>query len=231
MSKSNITFIQTAFIRALIFVFCISCEGQNQTNSSKDNVKSETKDTVASPRPNTPDFHSKYEYADSMSKRLVIQNSFPKGGGYMNPEGKRYPYTVYYTQITNETMNPVELKINFPIDSFEFPLSSGNYMKLLIPSDTMTLDKVSLYDYGLSIKTFLETGTNKSYSMNRTVNPNESTAFYVVIRSNKGVDGALRTGLSMKGQNLFYTISAYKSTTGHPLMNKEEINCGSINFK
>ncbi|WP_395044336.1 hypothetical protein [Flavobacterium sp.] len=103
-------------------------------------------------------------------------------------------------------------------------------MRLLLPSDTMTIEKEPLYDYGLPIKSFLDTGINKSYSLKRTINPKESTTFYVVLLSNKGVDGTLRTGLSLKGQNLFYKISAYKSINGHPLMDEKEINCGSINL-
>jgi hypothetical protein len=173
----------------------------------------------------------KYEYADSMGKRLIIHNSFPKSGGsYTDPKGKKYVYAVFWTRITNETINPIELTIDFPLDSFEITSSSDNYMKLLLPSDTMTIDKEPLYDYGLPIKSFLDTGINKSYSLKRTINPKESTAFYVVMLSNKGVDGTLRTGLSLKGQNLFYKISAYKSISGHPLMDEKEINCGSINL-
>jgi hypothetical protein len=173
----------------------------------------------------------KYEYADSMGKRLIIHNSFPKSGGsYTDPNGKKYVYAVFWTRITNETINPIELTIDFPLDSFEITSSSDNYMKLLLPSDTMTIDKEPLYDYGLSIKSFLDTGINKSYSLKRTINPKESTAFYVVMLSNKGVDGTLRTGLSLKGHNLFYKISAYKSISGHPLMDEKEINCGSINL-
>jgi hypothetical protein len=185
----------------------------------------------------------KYEYADSMGKRLIIHNSFPKSGiNYTDPNGKKYIYAVFWTQITNETINPIELKIDFPLDSFEFPLSSENYMKLLIPSETMTLDKASLTDYGLAVKSFLDTGINKSYSLKRTINPKESTAFYVVTLSNHGSGtlsnhgsgGALRTGLSLKGQNLLYKISVYnnsRSTPELPLMDEKEINCGSINLK
>lgn len=172
-----------------------------------------------------------YEYADSMGKRLIIHNSFPKSRiNYTDPNGKKYIYAVFWTQITNETINPIELKIDFPLDSFEFPLSSGNYMKLLIPSDT--LDKASLSDYGLAVKSFLDTGINKSYSLRRTINPKESTAFYVVTLSNHGSGGALRTGLSLKGQNLLYKISVYNNSTSEiPLMDEKEINCGSINLK
>ncbi len=174
----------------------------------------------------------KYEYADSMGKRLIIYNSVPKGGiNHTDPNGKKYIYAVFWTQITNETINPIELKIDFPLDSFEFPLSSGNYMKLLIPSDTMTLDKASLSDYGLAVKSFLDTGINKSYSLKRTINPKESTAFYVVPLSNHGSGGALRTGLNLKGQNLLYKISCYSMTSDLSLRDKKEINCGSINLK
>ena len=197
----------------------ISC-GQD-SKSTPDTVDIETINSVRN-----------YEYADSMGKRLIIHNSVPKSKiNYTDPNGKKYNYAVFWTQITNETINPIELKIDFPLDSFEFPISSGNYMKLLIPSKTMTLDKASLADYGLAVKSFLDTGINKSYSLKRTINPKESTAFYVVTLSNHGSGGALRTGLSLKGQNLFYKISAYKMAPELPLMDEKEINCGSINLK
>jgi hypothetical protein len=173
-----------------------------------------------------------YEYADSMGKRLIIRNSVPNSKiHYTDPNGKKYNYAVFWTQITNETINPVELKIDFPLDSFEFPRSSGNYMKLLLPSETMTLDKASLSEYGLAVKSFLDTGINKSYSLKRTIKPKESTAFYVVTLSNHGSGGALRTGFRLKGQNLFYKISAYKMAPELPLIDEKEINCGSTNLK
>lgn len=81
-----------------------------------------------------------------MGNRLIIHNSFPKGGmKYTDPNGEVYGYVVFWTQITNETTNPIELKINFPLDSFEFPSPSGRYQKLLLPSDTMTIDKAPCF--------------------------------------------------------------------------------------
>ena len=95
--------------------------------------------------------HTQYEYIDSMDASLVIQNSFPKSGGnYTDPNGKKYIYAVFFTRIINETADPFELAIDFPKDSFEFPSSSCNYMKLLLPSDTVTNDKEPEYDYGLA---------------------------------------------------------------------------------
>ncbi len=149
-----------------------------------------------------------YEYIDSKGNRLIIHNSGPKGGmKYTDPNGEVYGYVGWWTQITNETVDPIELKIDFPIDSFEFPSSSGRYIKLLIPSDTMTVDKTSLPDFGLNIKSFLD---NHRFA---------------------GGSGGLRTGFGLKGQNLIYKISAYKLTPNLPLIEKKEISCGSINLK
>lgn len=204
---------------SLMFVFCTSC-GQSQTGSSKDNTTSETKDTVPSYRSDDPAIHTKYEYTVSAGERLVIQNSFPKAGPrYTDPNGKEYVYAVFWTRIINETGTPVEATIDFPVDSFPVPSSSGNYMKLLLPSDTMTIDKEPLYDYGLIIKSFLDNYRHRSSSLKRIVHPMSSIAFYVVALSNRGVDGILRTGLSLKEKDLFYRI------------NDKEIPCGSINFK
>lgn len=169
---------------------------------------------------NDKNIYTKYAYTDSNGANLVIQNSFPKSGiHYTDPNGKKYIYAVFWTRIINESNNPLELTIDFPLDSFAIPTSSGNYMKLLIPSDTMTMDKEPLYDYGLKIKPFLDKNRNKSSSLKRIINPKSSSAFYVVPLSNQGVNGTLRTEFSLKGQNLFYRI------------NDKEIPCGSIHFK
>ncbi len=200
-----------------------SCK--QHSKSTQDTVDIETYNSVRN-----------YEYADSMGNRLIIHNSFPKGGmKYTDPNGEVYGYVVFWTQITNETINPVELKINFPLDSFEFPSSSGRYQKLLLPSDTMTIDKAPFSSYGLNVKSFLDNHRFEASSLKRTINPKDSTAFHVVIFSKwkpiAGGSGSMRTGLSLKGQNLIYKISAYKLTHDLPLIDKVEISCGSINLK
>jgi hypothetical protein len=168
---------------------------------------------------NENNFYTKYQYTESNGARLIIQNSFPKSGiNYTDPHGKKYIYAVFWTRITNNTINPLELTIDFPLDSFEIPSSSGNYMKLLLPSDTLTIDKEPLNDYGLTVKSFLDSNRHKSSSLKRTINPKGSSAFYVVTLSNRGVNGTLRTGFSLKGQNLFYRV------------NDKEILCGKIDL-
>ena len=214
-----------------IIIFIIATTGlfscRQASKSTPDTVDIKTLDSTKNahsqkplPNYNDKDIYTKYEYTDSNGAYLIIQNSFPKSGiNYTDPNGKKYIYAVFWTQIINETVNPLELTIDFPLDSFEIPSSSGNYMKLLLPSDTMTIDKEPLYDYGLTIKSFLDNNRHKSSSLKRTINPKGSSAFYVVTLSNRGVGGTLRTGLSIKEQNLFYKI------------NDKEIPCGKINLK
>jgi hypothetical protein len=207
------------FALFLMPVFLTSC-GQNQTNAPKDNIKSETKDIVTSPGSNDPNVHTKYEYTDSIGKRLIIQNGFPRGGmKYTDPNGEVYGYVIFWTQIINETDNPLELNINFPVDSYEHPYLPGKYFKILVPADTMTIDKEPLYDYGLTIKSFLDNNRHQSSSLKRIINPKGSSTFYVVTLSNRGIGGIIRAGLSLKEQNLFYRI------------NDKEIHCGKINLK
>jgi len=196
-----------------------SCK--QRSKSTPDTVDIETLNSAKNVQ-NDKDIYTKYDYADSKGGRLIIQNSFPRGGTkYTDPKGEVYNYAVFWTRIINETNNPFELKIDFPVDSYEVPSLPGKYFKILVPPDTMTLKKEPLFNYGLTdLESFLDKSIHKSSSLNRTINPKESSGFYVVMLCLiEGAHGTMRTGLSLKGQNLFYRI------------NDKEINCGSINLK
>ena len=217
-------------MKKIIIVLILAITGlfscKQSSKSKPDAVGVETLDSTTNVKSQKPsakhsenNFYTKYEYNESNGARLIIQNSFPKSGiNYIDPNGKKYMYAVFWTRITNETINPIELTIDFPLDSFEIPSSSGNHMKLLLPSDTMTIHKEPLYDYGLTIKSFLDKNRHKPSSLKRTINPKGTSAFYVVTLSNRGVGGTLRTGFSLKGQNLFYIV------------NNKEILCGTIDL-
>jgi hypothetical protein len=70
-----------------------------------------------------------------------------------------YVYAVFWTRTINETDNPQELKIDFPVNSYEVPSLPGKYFKILVPPDTMTLDKEPLFNHGLTER--VSTITNK----------------------------------------------------------------------
>lgn len=130
-------------------------------------------------------------YASSTGKGITIQNSLPKGGGiapdgtqYFDSSGKSYAFAVFWTRIINETNTPLELNINFPADSFAIFTPPDSYLKLFLPTDTLTYDKLSSYNYGLTaIKSFLDTNFNKATKLQKTINPNEEHIFYVATLS------------------------------------------------
>ena len=214
-----------------MLVFCTSCGGQNKPGLPKENIKSETNEK----------YHTKYEYTDSNGKSLIIQNSFPRAELYTDPNGNEYAKAIYWTRIINETDDPLELTIDFPGDPYEFPSSVGSsvgiYYKLILPSDTLTRDKEDLYNYGLTdLDSIIVNSNQKPSSLKRTINPKESSGFYVVrlaIKPKSGWPtvkregnihrdsdyGTTLAGFSLKGQNLFYTL------------NGKEIPFGSINLK
>ncbi|MET4108159.1 hypothetical protein [Hymenobacter sp. UYP22] len=213
MKKSTITLLITA---AGLF----SCEQNSKPTSGAGGIENSASIKNAESTNILKRYiHTEYEYVDSTSTRIIIQNSLPKGGlNYIDPTGKIYIYAVFWTRIVNEADRPFDLAIDFPSDSFEFPPSSENYIKLLLPADTLTLAKAPSFDYGLAVKPFLDTGIHKSSSLRRTINPKEASSFYVVTLATHGVNGTLRTGLRIKGQQLFYKI------------NDKEITCGNINL-
>ncbi len=183
---------------------------------------------------NDKDIYSKYKYTDSNGKRILIQNGYPRGGiKYTDPNGNVCGYAAFWTRIMNETDSPLELTINFPINSFEISNFPGKYFKVLVPADTMTLDKFPLSIYGLTnVETFLDNNIIKPSSLKRTINSNESSGFYfLMLIFTEEATGMTRTELSLKGQDLFYKISRYSITKPVSLIDEKVICCGSINLK
>lgn len=212
----------------LLILVSLTCCGQNNTDLSNDSARSETKDVSTFGW-----IHTTYEYSDANGKRVIIQNSLPKGDRYTDANGNEYAKATFWTRIINETDDPLELTIDFSGESYKFPGSVGasgvRYYKLILHPDTLTRDKVDLYNYGLAdIKPFLDNRIDKPSSLKRTINPKESNGFYVVRlgivlksdvqRVKKDGSGVTRAGFSVKGQDVFWTL------------NGKAIRCGKINL-
>jgi hypothetical protein len=168
-------------------------------------------------------------YASSTGKGITIQNSGPKGGNiepetpYTDSTGKEYFFVAFWTRIINQTNTALEVKINFPGDSFPLSPPSDSYLKLLIPTDKMTVDKLRSYSYGLTgIKSFIDTNFNKTTALQKTIEPNEEHMFYIVAISYQA-GGPARSALILKEKELFYRITM---GSHGPL----EIPCGKIAF-
>ena len=117
------------------------------------------------------------------------------------------------------------MKIDLPKNSYEISNFPGKYFELFLPSDTMTLDKMPLPGYGLKdIESFLDNNIHKQSSHKRTINPKESSGFYfVMFIMTLEATGMTRSGLSLKGQDLFYKISRHGGKQGNTLIDEIEI--------
>ena len=125
-------------------------------------------------------------YTSSTGKGITIQNSVPKGGNiepetpYTDSTGKKYFFAAFWTRIINETNTPLELNIKFPADSFAIFNPPDSYLKLFLPTDTLTVDKLSKYNYGLTeLKSYLDDNFNKPTMLKKTIDPNEDHIFYI----------------------------------------------------
>jgi hypothetical protein len=169
-----------------------------------------------------PDFFVKeYVWATSYYGGVTIQSSVPKGGPYIDPNGESFGYRIFWTRILNETNAPLELTISF--NSFTISPSPDSFLKLFLPSDTMTLANTIAYDYGVDVKSFLDKSFSEPTMLLITIKPNEEYFFNIGALSNQG-SGVTRAELVLKGQDLFYKIVG-------PHLDPELIPCGHIVFK
>lgn len=167
-------------------------------------------------------FDTEFKYTDSAGKDVIIQNSGPKGAGnidgdrdinavrgYTDSTGTHYAYGIFWTRIINETTSPLELSIDFPADSLTIPPHPDNYFKLFLPPDTMTVDKLSSYNYGITgLRSFLDTNFNKPSVLQKTINPNEEYFFYIAMLNHvPDQRGPIRAGVVLEEQSLFYKVS------------------------
>lgn len=164
------------------------------------------------------------KYTDSAGKVVMVHNSFPKGGGgYTDSTGKKHSYVIFWTRVINESTTPLELAIKFPADPFTIFPSPDSHIRIFLPPDTMTLEKVPLGDYGLiNLQSFLDAGFNKPSMLQRTINPKEECFFYIPVLIHQA-RGTARAALVLKGQDLFFRISIAPYSALIP--------CGHLVFK
>lgn len=171
----------------LLFTICLTAKAQ--TSPTKNWVDSEVK------------------YTDSAGKAVMVHSSFPKGGGgYTDSTGKRYSYVIFWSRVINESASQLELTIKFPAAPFTIFPSPDSHIRIFLPPDTMTLEKVQLGDYGLNLKSFLDVGFNKPGILQRTINPKEEYYFYIPVLIYQA-RGTARAALVLRGQDLFFRIN------------------------
>lgn len=146
-------------------------------------------------------------HTDSIGKELVIHNSLPRGGGpVLNLGSKKYSYVVFFTRLVNESSKPLELSIQFPTDSFAIFRSHSSHVRIFLPADTMTLNKINSTDFGLTnLQSLLDKKLAGSKQLKKTIPPAGEWLFYSLVLINNA-QGTARSAYVVKGNDLFYKI-------------------------
>ena len=165
--------------------------------------------------------YSKVVYTSSSTKRTIITNSLPKGGGIVTYKGQEYNYFIFWTNVHNEALLPLDLKIKFPTTiSFK---SKESFAKVVFTKSNMTFDKVQEFDYGLTgILSLLNTESNQLKDLDIKIAPFKNYIFYSAIFIHK-TKWPVRAEYILKDKLLFYKITAGKDVVTVP--------CGSLGFK
>jgi len=161
-------------------------------------------------------------YTDSNGNVAKIIHSFPRGGGEVYKNGKKYSYVVFWTRVFNQSATPLELKVKFPeVTFFNWP---DDYIRIVLPKETMFMDKVHAFDYGLThLQSFLNDKSNQLNFLQKRINPNQEHIFYIIVFMHIKNWGPARAKFELKDQALFYKISMGADTTMIP--------CGHLYFK
>jgi hypothetical protein len=165
---------------------------------------------------------SEVKLMDSKDNTAMVTNSLPKGGGVVYQNGKKYGYVVFWTRMSNQSATPIELKLKFPDVTFFKPPES--YVKIVLPKESMNIEKEQLFDYGLTnLQSLINDESNQLSILKKKIGPKEDYFFYVTVFIHIDGNGSARAKFELNDKELFYKISMGSDTTLIP--------CGSLEFK
>ena len=158
---------------------------------------------------------SKIKYTDSKGNSVMMTNSLPKGGGVVYQNEKKYGYVVFWTRMSNQSATPIELKVKFP--EVTFFKSPDSYIKIVLPKETMKIEKEQLFDYGLTnFQSLLNDESNQLGILQKKISPKEDYLFYVTVFihiEGSGPAGPARAKFELNDKELLYKISIGSDTT------------------
>jgi hypothetical protein len=165
---------------------------------------------------------SEVKHTDSNGNSVMMTNSLPKGGGVVYQNEKKYGYVVFWTRMSNQSATPIELKVKFP--EVTFFKSPDSYIKIVLPKESMNIEKEQLFDYGLTnLQSILNDESNQLVILQKKIGPKEDYLFYVTVFIHIEGSGSARAKFELNDKELFYKISMGSDTTLIP--------CGSLDFK
>lgn len=133
---------------------------------------------------------------------------------------------IFWAIVTNESTTPLQLSIAFPADPITLFPWPDSHIRIFLPPDTMTVDKIPLYSYGLTnLQSSLDAGFDKPSMVQKTINPNEEYFVYVTVLIYKSqTTSSSRAALVLNGQDLSFRISV------SPGVDSIVIPCGKLAY-
>jgi hypothetical protein len=124
--------------------------------------------------------------------------------------------------MSNQSATTIELKVKFP--EVTFFKSPDSYIKIVLPKETMKIEKEQLFDYGLTnLQSILNDESNQLGILQKKIGPKEDYLFYVTVFIHIEGGGSARAKFELNDKELLYKISIGSDTTLIP--------CGSLEFK
>lgn len=187
-----------------VFLLYFYVNVQSQTNPTRNWIDSEIK------------------YTDSKGNLVNFTHGLPRGGGMVQKNGEKYSHVVFWTRIQNQSDKPIHLKIKFP--EVTYIKSPESYIEIVLPKATMSIEKLQLYDYGLTnMQSLLNNPSNQLSALQKIINPKEEYFFYTTVFLHTEWKGPARAKFELNKQDLFYKFSLGSDTTLIP--------CGILEFK
>lgn len=163
--------------------------------------------------------YSEDKYKDFKGNSVMISNSFPKGGGVVDNNGKNLGYRVFWNRIRNESISPIDFHVKFPEATFVKP--KGYPVKIVLPKENMKYEKIQLFDFGLTnLQSLFNDESNQLSFLDKKISPKEDYFFYVIMFIQE--TGTARAELILKGINMYYKIKVGSDSTLIP--------CGNLTY-
>lgn len=150
-------------------------------------------------------------YSTYTNDTLSVQTSYPKGGPYKGDfnSGFNPSYLVFVHRVKNYSNETIELNLSSNSSEISIPNSPNTFMKLLLPEEIMTEEKLHQKSYGLT-KIESEVLVN---TFRASVGARKSMLFYSVALFYQKQDGAWtherggnRAEVQIKGLDVFYSM-------------------------
>ncbi len=200
------------FFNHSIFVLLIvaSCTQTQDQKTAAQNPSDIDSDTSIQLTENVGDFGG-----------ISILTTGPRGGRYLSSEGIDFRYTVFGIQISNDTIVPINLALDFPTKpTWLLPDSVVQLKVFLIPEKFASDSIQDAFNFGVRMEEFFELGNDQQLTLDASIPPEQPLILFIgVLYEPELMSGVTRTKLFVEGHDHgapFYpvkSIERYELTT------------------